>query len=185
MDTPQYDLVGMFKMLQERRASLMREVEDIDRQFLEARQLLGVVVPQVEASASPAPRAAEERRFSTCERCGREFERSEGTAGRFCSRACYEGGLSVEERRAEVLKALAGGPVFASQLEKGGMSRATIYNDLNALKNRGLVRNGESGWELVANDPPAGQEEAPDVVPLAHSLETTRTFQTLPMSSAH
>ncbi len=62
---------------------------------------------------------------STCERCGKPFIKRDGTAGRFCSRACYETpaprppdpAAVVEARDAAVLRYLERHDGVASQKE--------------------------------------------------------------------
>jgi hypothetical protein len=92
----------------------------------------------------------------TCERCGKAFTRTTGSSGRFCSRVCYAGSMSVEERRERIVTALREGPSFAALLhqrpELAAVSNGTISNDLQVLRREGLVVNSDEGWRLKSSE---------------------------------
>lgn len=133
------------------------------------------VAPQHRPVAVLAGTAAPD---STCERCGKPFVRSEGSAGRFCSRDCYAV-LSVEGRRERIVAALQAGPSSPSALAKldtlgDRVSRVTISNDLQSLCRQGRVKATDRGWELVTTgavaSPPAVAAQEPDLPPLRAKL---------------
>lgn len=151
-----------------KRAEYVRALAEIDQELDEVRRALGLssapektrAVPPV---VSPVVPPFEEPR--PCSRCGKSFQPSLGSSGRFCSRACYAG-MSPEERRPLILTALkAHGPMFPSQLtqrpELAHISRGTMTNDLYALSNQGQIENTNDGWQIAVTGEDADETEGP------------------------
>jgi hypothetical protein len=112
-----------------------------------------------------------------CEKCDRAFLRKPGTAGRFCTRRCYDSSPSTsqgsnkggrkpwadhEGRRAAIIRALTSGPLAIVPLSKAiGFSREVTKDEARALLRLGRVallrRGGLTFWTL----PAAVQKPAP------------------------
>lgn len=158
-----------------RRTALIAELSTVDVELAELRSLLDEVSCSIPTVAQIEPRhisASEFQQVRACERCGASFSPSLGSSGRFCSGQCYAGGISIEDRRAALLAALAIRPMFAWELRKlpeySSLSGATVTNDLYALSNKGRVHGVEHGWAIGPPETESSEDDEPDD-PLAES----------------
>lgn len=178
-----FDLVAAIQKLQKDRAYHLSIVEQIDKQLAQARVAL--------SSDKEEDLTADVLTFSEqpkiCQVCGESFVPSPGSSGRYCSQKCYAGGMTVEQRRDLIVKALAVGPMFPTQINQAipAISRSTITNDLYALSKEGRVHNTQEGWRITesisVNTEPEPEDEP---VPLAARSRAVMPFPTSRLSSA-
>lgn len=97
-----------------------------------------------ECQASNSHRSVEEvtgtkEPDSVCERCGKDFARKIGHAGKFCSRDCYERKVVTVDDDA-IIRALRRGPLAMGKLaEATGFQRETLRDHVARLIAKGVI----------------------------------------------